>query len=103
MGGGTEIVEVLQMGVTDPLSKVLFAVRGWVAGGAVSQGGLGIVSTSLPSSASLTRETCTRAWLHVSQNKGTTSFPLLQQHITNPTCSVFKADLQKGHSLKALH
>lgn len=33
----------------------------------------------------------------------TASFLLSQQHITYPACSIFKANLQKGHSLKALH
>lgn len=66
-------------------------------------GGLVHVNTSLYSAVSLTRETCTRAWVHVSQNKVTTSFLLLQQHFTYSTCSIFKANLQKGRLLKALH
>lgn len=78
-----------------------------MTGCAVSQGcrmgGLVHVNTSLYSAVSLTRETCTRAWVRVSQNKVTTSFLLLQQHFTYPTCSIFKANLQKGRLLKALH
>jgi len=94
VGGRTKIVEVLCMRSKVHWLNCLLLSRDEMAGCAAGQGcrtgGLVHVNTSLYSAVSVTREAYTRARLHVSQDKVTTSFLLLQQHSTYPACPFFQ-------------
>lgn len=86
MEGRTKIAEVPRMGSKVHWPNCLLLSRAEMAGYAAGQncrtGGLGHVNTSLYSAVNMTRETCSRVRVHVSQDKVTSSFLLFQQHIT---------------------
>lgn len=88
--GRTKIVEVSQMGSKMHWPNCLLLSRteiaGWAAGQYCRTGGLVHVNISLYSAVIAMRETCSRARVHVSQDRVTTSLLLLQQRITDITC-----------------
>lgn len=107
--GRTKIVEVSQMGSKMHWPNCLLLSRteiaGWAAGQYCRTGGLVHVNISLYSAVIAMRETCSRARVHVSQDRVTTSLLLLQQCITDITCPppffFSKGNLQKECSVNA--